>query len=253
MNTISSPVPEENRTSLQEYAEESARPLVSMAFITPLLVIYELGGVVLGPHALRNGADTWLRSLLETLGFGQYFLLPMLTCSILLAWHHTRRDAWQLQGGVLTTMLLESTLFAFLLFGLAHVQRALFPPVTASLVGTSLTAEVFATASRLIGYCGAGIYEELLFRLMLLPAAAAVFRWLGCDGRSSWGWGILTSSLLFSAAHYHVFAAGGYAFDWYTFSFRFAAGLFFAGLFVARGFGIAVGAHAMYDILVEII
>ncbi|MHB0957654.1 MAG: CPBP family intramembrane glutamic endopeptidase [Pirellulaceae bacterium] len=253
MNTILSLASEGTRTSLQEYMEESARPLVSMVFVAPLLFVYELGGVVLGPHALRNGADTWLRYLLETLGFGQYFLLPILTCSILLAWHHTRRDAWQLQGGVLTTMLLESTLFAFLLFGLAHLQRALFPPVPLALPGTSLTAEAFATASRLIGYCGAGIYEELLFRLMLLPIVAALFRALGCSGRSSWGWGILTSSLLFSAAHYHMFTAGGYAFDWYTFSFRFAAGLFFAGLFVARGFGIAVGAHAMYDILVEII
>ena len=85
------------------------------------------------------------------------------------------------------------------------------------------------TVSRLIGYCGAGIYEELLFRLIMLPIAAAVFRAWGCNGRSSWGWGILASSLFFSAAHYHVFAAGGYAFDWYTFTFRFAAGLFFAG------------------------
>ena len=76
-----------------------------MAFVTPLLIIYELGVVLLGPHALRNGADTWLRLFLESLGFGQYFLLPILTCSILLAWHHTRRDAWSLQGGVLTTML----------------------------------------------------------------------------------------------------------------------------------------------------
>ena len=48
--------------------------------------------------------------------------------------------------------------------------------------------------------------------------------------------------MIFSAAHYHAFTTAGYAFDWYTFSFRFAAGLFFAGLFVARGFGIAVGA-----------
>ena len=96
-----------------------------MAFIAPLLVIYELAGVVLGPTALRNGADTWLRGVLESIGFGQYFLLPILTCSILLAWHHTRQDSWQLQGGVLTTMLLESTLFALVLFGLAHLQRAL--------------------------------------------------------------------------------------------------------------------------------
>ena len=130
---MSSPATDGTRTSLREYAAESARPLVSMAFIAPLLVVYELAGVVLGPHALRNGADTWLRCMLESIGFGQYFLLPILTCSILLAWHHTRQDSWQLQGGVLTTMLLESTLFALVLFGLAHLQRAFFAPVTMSM------------------------------------------------------------------------------------------------------------------------
>lgn len=240
-------------SSLREYADESARPLVSMVFIAPLLCAYELGGILLGPHALRNGADTWLRTALESIGFGQYFLLPILTCGILLAWHHTRQDAWRMQGSILTTMAMESALFAFVLFGLAHLQRSLFSTVTASLLGDSLPATAFVTVSRLIGYCGAGIYEELLFRLIMLPIAAAAFRSCGCSARSSWAWGILASSLFFSAAHYHGFAAAGYAFDWYTFSFRFAAGLFFAGLFVARGFGIAVGAHAIYDILVEII
>ena len=241
------------RTSLRAYAAESARPLVSLVFITPLLCVYELAGVVLGPTALRNGADTWLRGLLEWLGFGQYFLLPILTCGILLAWHHTRRDSWQLQGGVLTTMLLECMLFAFMLFGLAHLQRALFTPITVAITGTSATAEMLVTTSRLIGYCGAGIYEELLFRLIMLPSIAAAFRSLAFNWRSSLCGAIIATSLIFSAAHYHAFAQGGYAFDWYTFSFRFAAGLFFAGLFVTRGFGIAVGTHALYDIFVEII
>jgi membrane protease YdiL (CAAX protease family) len=106
--------------------------------------------------------------------------------------------------------------------------------------------------SRLIGYCGAGIYEELLFRLMLLPAAAAVLHRSGLAWRSSWAWAIAASSLIFSAAHYDWFTPGGYAFEWYSFSFRFAAGTFFAILFVTRGFGIAAGAHAFYDMLVEI-
>jgi hypothetical protein len=36
------------------------------------------------------------------------------------------------------------------------------------------------------------------------------------------------------------------------FVFRTAAGLFFTALFVARGFGVAVGAHAGYDVLVGV-
>jgi hypothetical protein len=239
--------------SLRQYAWESSRPLVSLAFIAPLLAVYELGIILLGPHALRNGADTWLRYLLEIIGFGQYFLLPFLTCGILLAWHHTRRDRWSLSSTVLGTMLLESLLFALLLYGLAHAQRAIFAPSTVAATCSSGSVPDAGLLSRLIGYCGAGIYEELLFRLMMLPAIASVLKWAGLDWRSSWIWGIVMTSLVFSAAHYRMFTPSGYDFDWYSFSFRFAAGSFFAVLFVLRGFGIAAGAHALYDILVELV
>lgn len=239
--------------SMKQYVAESARPLVSMAFIAPLLVIYEMGVILLGPHTLRNGADLWLRDFLELLGFGQYFLLPLLTCGILLAWHHTRDDSWSMRGSVLSTMLIESILFALILFAAAHLQRAVFVHITLNVAGQEQAVPVAGTIGRLIGYCGAGIYEELLFRLMMLPAAAAFLRWCGMSWRGSVMWAVVATSLMFSAAHYQLFTSGGYAFDWYTFSFRFMAGVFFAILFVMRGFGIAAGAHALYDIFVELV
>jgi membrane protease YdiL (CAAX protease family) len=239
--------------SMRQYVAESARPLVSMAFIAPLLIIYEMGVILLGPHTLRNGADLWLRDFLELLGFGQYFLLPLLTCGILLAWHHTRADSWSMRGGVLSTMLIESILFALVLYAAAHAQRAVFAQITLQVADPTSSMQTTGTIGRLIGYCGAGIYEELLFRLMLLPAAAAMLRWCGVSWRGSLVWAIVVTSLLFSAAHYQLFTSGGYEFDWYSFSFRFIAGVFFAVLFVLRGFGIAAGAHALYDMLVELI
>ena len=38
--------------------------------------------------------------------------------------------------------------------------------------------------------------------------------------------------------------------EWFSASFRCLAGIFFATLFVYRGFGIAAGTHALYDVLV---
>ena len=57
---------------------------------------------------------------------------------------------------------------------------------------------------------------------------------------------VIASSLLFAAAH-HV---GPYGEPWavYPFVFRCVAGVFLV-LFVYRGFGIAAGSHAAYDIL----
>jgi membrane protease YdiL (CAAX protease family) len=58
------------------------------------------------------------------------------------------------------------------------------------------------------------------------------------------------SALLFSAAH-HV-GPYGQPYSNYLFVFRLIAGLYFAGLFQARGFGVAVGAHACYNLMVSI-
>ena len=88
------------------YLHESSRPLASLFFVAPLLVAYEGGVVVLGGSAIRNGVDVWLRSGLDQIGFGQYFLLPMLTCGILLAWHHVRKEAWRVEWGVCYGMLI---------------------------------------------------------------------------------------------------------------------------------------------------
>src|SRR5262245_22299143 len=52
-----------------DYWQQSRRPLVSLAFVVPLLLIYEAGILWLGPQAMRNGADVWLRQLLDLLGF----------------------------------------------------------------------------------------------------------------------------------------------------------------------------------------
>src|SRR5687768_16077181 len=84
------------------YWRESARPLTSLVFVAPILVAYECGVVLLGHHAARNGSDVWLGRILDWAGFGQYCLLPLLTCGLLLAWHHTRHEQWQLKWSVLT-------------------------------------------------------------------------------------------------------------------------------------------------------
>jgi len=113
----------------------------------------------------------------------------------------------------------------------------------------------------MLGYFGAGLYEELLFRLTMLPLATMLLRGLGMRPRGALVLAVLAVSLCFSLAHYRwdldLFGwqlhTSGYAFDWFSFSFRFAAGTVFSALFVCRGFGIAVGAHALYDVFAVLI
>jgi membrane protease YdiL (CAAX protease family) len=228
----------------QSYWTESRRPWTSLVFVAPLLVVYEAGVVALGAPA-QNGVDAWLRRCLDTLGFSQYFLLPALTVGILLAWHHLTRQPWRLSRGVLYGMTVECLLLALCLRLLAHVQgvlmRSVLSPASIALPDVGRT---------LVGYLGAGIYEELLFRLMLLPLVAGALRWARMTPSASMLAAALITSLLFSTAHY--IGEASYTLDCYGFLFRAMAGLFFSLLFVYRGFGVAVGAHAGYDVLVGI-
>jgi hypothetical protein len=221
------------------YWSISRRPLTSLVFALPLVLAYEGGVLLLGRGTPRNGADVWLRTLLDQLGFGQYFLLPALTIIGLLAWHHVEHDRWRFSPGVLGGMAVESGLWATVLFGIAILQNRFWP------LAVGLDEGIVA---RLVAFCGAGLYEEVLFRLLLLPAVTWVAARLGAGPLAAAVWGVTGSSVLFSLAHY--VGPLGDTFDLHSFTFRFLAGVFFAILFEARGFGIAAGSHAAYDILV---
>jgi membrane protease YdiL (CAAX protease family) len=103
---------------------------------------------------------------------------------------------------------------------------------------------------QVVTFVGAGIYEEVLFRLLLFSGLVALGRRLSGSPALAVSLGALVSALLFSAAH-HV-GPYGEPFEGYNFLFRTVAGVYFALLFQLRGFGIAVGAHACYDVIVGV-
>jgi membrane protease YdiL (CAAX protease family) len=238
-----------------DYWQQSRRPLASLYFVVPLLAIYEAGVILLGPHAVRNGADVWLRQLLDVLGFSQYYLLPALTVGILLAWHYLTRQSWRVAPGVLYTMLAECAALAVALVIIARVQDSVLsvfmPGMSQTAIRAALTDRFAGWSGEMVGYIGAGVYEELLFRLMLLPAAAWLFKQFGLStGQAVWS-AVLVTSFCFSLAH-HI-GPEGESFDERAFMFRLIAGCFFSILFAYRGFGIAAGTHALYDIFVSVI
>jgi len=227
----------------ETYWVESRQPLASLVFITPWLVVYEASMFLPVTSAVRNGADAWMRQFLAWARFGQYFLLPILTVCILLGWHYTTRKPWRLSRGLLWSMAGECALLAIGLRLLLFLQRHLWQPIAGS-----PRLSIAETLGASVSYLGAGIYEELLFRLILLSLGVWTLRRLKVEPRPSMVVGVLLTSLMFAAAH-HVGPYGD-PFGWFVFLFRFLAGVFFSILFLCRGFGIAAGTHAAYDILV---
>jgi Type II CAAX prenyl endopeptidase Rce1-like len=235
-----------------EYWNTARQPLHCLLFLLPLLGLYETGVLWMarsGAFHSRNGADDWMRSGLNLLGFRQPLLLPLIMLGVLAGWQIAGRFDWRISGTALVGMLAESLLFGAILVVLGQLQVLAFGQKS-SMPHEALRLASDAGLPRAISYLGAGLYEELLFRMGLLPVCYGFLRIVKVPRPTALGLAIAASSLLFSAAHYVGPAAD--VFSPFTFAFRVSAGVFFAGLFVVRGFGITVGAHAAYDLLVGV-
>ena len=94
---------------------------------------------------------------------------------------------------------------------------------------------------------GAGLYEELLFRVLLVGAIAALgVRAFGWRPRTADVVAVGLGAFIFSAFHY--IGPFGDRLEAGSFTFRLIAGIFFSALFVSRGFGITAWTHALYDV-----
>lgn len=237
------------------YWATTRKPLPSLILIAPIVLAYEFGVVWLGgldSHALRTGADAWLRRTLAAGGLTDHWLLPLSLFLILLGWQATQPKGWKFSPMVVAGMILESLVLAVALVGVSRLVDLGFdlmertPPPASLLQASPPVAD--ADTARLVGFLGAGVYEEALFRLLLVPALFYGLRVLQAPQVLAGALAASGSALLFSLAHH----AGnpGEAFTWFAFIFRWMAGVFFAWVFILRGFGIAVGAHTAYDVLV---
>jgi hypothetical protein len=237
------------------YWEATRRPLPSLVFVMPILAVYELGVAWVGgaeAASLRTGIDGWVRRSLAGFGLSETWLPPAALVGVLLVWQSADRRPGRFGPGTLAGMLFESCVLAIALvgmsrvvdLGLGHLERggALIEQVG------STDAPAAGTGTRVLSFLGAGVYEEAVFRLLLLPALFGALRALLVPGVLAGVLAVTGSSLLFSTAH-HV-GPPGEAFTWYAFVFRWFAGVYFAWAFVVRGFGVAVGTHVFYDCLV---
>ena len=163
-------------------------------------------------------------------------LLVVLT---LLLWHLIEHDSWHVRLRTLLTMAGESVLFAFPIFAISWICQQ-YLPLTTTLSGQGLVSLWSLSL-------GAGVYEELLFRLYICGLLLLICRHLfRANAVTSSVVAVLVSAILFSLYHY----LGPERFGLFSFVFRTLAGIYFAGLFTARGFGITAGAHAFYDVIV---
>ena len=233
------------------YRRATRHPWPCLLFVLPLLAGYEFGVIWLSDgdsETLRNGADLWVRCWLTALHQALLWVPPALLVLVFLIWTGCRwGDRPGQMIGTLSGMLLESVGYALGLWGLARALAPLLHRVGVALA----TGETGEAGLRLtVHYLGSGIYEEAIFRLFLFSMLLWVLRRFDLrEGIASLSAGI-ASALLFSAAHY--WGPYGEEYSTYSFLFRLVAGLYFAWLFRARGFGVAVGSHVCFNLMVSL-
>lgn len=229
-------------------------PLHCLVFLLPLLSVYEFGILWMGDsptQPLRNGADHLMRAWLSGQGWDTPWILPLLVIGSLLAWQVIGQFSWKVRFDTLVGMAAESLLFACILLMLGQLQDTLFQQYAVPLTLELPTHAMGSEWGQTVSYMGAGVYEEVLFRLLALPLTFVALRVLLVPDRWAIVAAILLTSVTFSLAHY--LGSHGETFSTFSFVFRMIAGCVFAILFVLRGFGITVGSHAAYDVLVGVV
>jgi hypothetical protein len=275
------------------YLERTGRPIYALAYLLPFIVIYEIGTFlintdILSKSQIRVVAFVWLEELLDWLGFGSQYAwiaAPAAVIVILLALQLTSRTSWKVNLNDFVPITGECIAMAIPLIVLSLIlnrpmganQKTAFAPergvaAAAAQIQQVQNAKAVGVAPQefdssyvrpsirspfmvnLITGIGAGIYEELVFRLVLICVLMMLLQdVMGLTHLNSLVIAILLSAGLFSAHHHIIFMHGRFdvtsAFSWPAFTFRTVAGVYFAAIFAVREFGVTAGTHAFYDIM----
>ncbi len=219
-------------------------PLTSAILVFPLFLLYQAGILA---SAGQNGVDFVTSALIELSArdMGNYLvvLAAMLVAYAAILVILRKRGTFHPRAFV--PVVAESTVYALtmgtlILFVMDRLIGG-FPGLSTGTGGGLNPLDVLVISA------GAGLHEELLFRVIGMGGLA----WLlaGLTGpRRAWIVALVVSSLAFSLAH-HLGPAGE-AFSFAAFTYRALAGAFFALVYHVRGFAVAAWTHALYDVYV---
>jgi len=248
------------RRPLDGYADLSASPLHVLVFLAPLLLLYEIGSILYLVDPSSGVVETIrargiVARFFEFFGVVGLFLPGAALVAVLIAWHLLKGDRWRIRPGVLAGMAMESIAWTLPLLVMGVVVRdAIVGASMASMASAGATGplEALPWQARLTIAVGAGLYEEMLFRLILIAAADFVLvDLLGVSSRSGRMAALLISAVAFT--FYHDLGLPGGGVDVFRLVFYMLAGLYFGWIYLSRGLGIVVAVHAFYDILVLVL
>ncbi len=244
--------------SVANYLRTTRAPRYSLTFALPLLLLYEVLAFALSGSefaGVRNGADVLLKSLFLTLGGRNgviVFGALLVGAGGWLVWRDWRER--QVHPRVFAVMAFESIVYALVFGMVASTLTTVLLPGLAIQARSSLALNSdtqLSLVTQLMISLGAGIYEELVFRVLIVSGLAwlmaRIFHWRPAAAGIL---AVLVGAVIFSAFHY--IGPYGDPFSLASFTFRAVAGVLFSGLYLFRGFGITAWTHALYDVFLAV-
>ncbi len=251
------------------YFSLSMRPLHILVFLLPIILYYEIG--LLGWVGTRGTASLTSHELLsrffEVFGVLGLHLPAIALVVTLLLQHVLTRDKWRIRPMVLFAMIAESAFLTGPLIILWMVlnsggasgggteQGAALAAVQGGAEAAVAQASVFSSEfqNRLMIAMGAGLYEEMLFRLVLITMIHFVITdVLGFKDKAGKMAAVLGAAIAFLWIHDQIRLSTG-GIDLRLAAFILVSGVYLGVLFLVRGFGVAVGVHLMWDLLAFVI
>ena len=230
-------------SSTAPYWDRSKKPLAILVFLLPFVLFYELSLLWIPSDSGRVDIVAYrsIEKIFDMFFNGGMAIPGILLVVCLLAWHVMARYPWRLEGPTVPLMWLESILVAVPVVVLGFLVS--FTPAMETVVDpiAEVQGEPLGLLSLLSMAVGAGLYEELIFRWVLIAVTHVVLAdLLKMSNRNAIIIAVLLSSTLFMLAHQP---------GWSEAVFFFLAGLWFSALYLIRGFGIAAGGHIAYDVV----
>lgn len=231
------------RKSFAERIAMRPDPLTSVALTLPVFLVYHLGILLVTTRIPADLVSSLTFALLDASVSGYVITTCAFALALALAvWVQQKRGATPVWN--IGRVLIESAAYSVLL--LATVGWAAYR--LAHTVALA-SARDLGPIDKLVLAAGSGFHEELVFRVVLVSGLAALLARATKWPRSA---ALTTAALLSSLAFAFTRFLGplGDPFAPDIFLYHALAGLAFAGIYLMRGFAVAVYSHAFYTALV---
>ncbi|MBO6572791.1 MAG: CPBP family intramembrane metalloprotease [Balneola sp.] len=234
--------------AFKTYFSDTKNLLYSFLISLPLFLAYELLILISQPDSsqiVRISVDSWFKSVFSLFGVNAVSITLLIVALFgMYILYKEREQLRELRFKYFPAMIGESTIYAVLVTLVATYFVSMVFAISANDPISTLTGlQKFALS------LGAGLYEELFFRVILVSVLIWVFQKV--FNNKNWAAitaAVILSAFLFSMVHY--VGSMGDPFTLSSFAYRFVFGLMLNGIYVWRGFGIAAWTHALYDLMV---